>query len=47
MTNTLTIALLVVILGLFAADQIWLQWQIPLLAARMVDGLVEYLSFWR
>ncbi|WP_207099636.1 hypothetical protein [Paracoccus shandongensis] len=47
MTNTIAIALLVLILGLFAADQLWLQWQLPLMAARTVDSLVEYLIFWR
>lgn len=47
MTNAIAIALLVLILGLFAADQMWLQWQLPLMAARMADGLIEYLSFWR
>ena len=47
MTNTIAIALLVLILGLFVADHLWLEWQLPLMAARMVDGLVEYLIFWR
>lgn len=47
MTNTIAIALLVLILALFAADQLWLQWQLPLMAARMVDGFIEHVSFWR
>lgn len=47
MSNTIAIAVLVVILGLFVADHLWLRWQTPLMAARMADGLIEYLSFWR
>ena len=47
MTNTIAIALLVLILGLFAADQLWFQWQLPLMVARTIDGFIEYLSFWR
>lgn len=47
MTNAIAVALLVVIVGLFVADHLWLQWQLPLMAAQMADGFVDYLSFWR
>jgi hypothetical protein len=47
MTNSIALALLVLILGLFAADQLWLGWDMPLLAARSLDGFIEHLSFWR
>lgn len=47
MTNTIAIALVIVILALFLVDQVWLQWHVPLTAARLVDGLIEHLSIWR
>ncbi|WP_295043888.1 hypothetical protein [uncultured Paracoccus sp.] len=47
MTNPIAIALLILILGLFAADQLWLHWDLPVLAGRSMDGLIEYLVFWR
>jgi hypothetical protein len=47
MTNSIAIALLVLILGLFALDQSWLHWDLPLLAARSVDDFIEHVSFWR
>lgn len=47
MTNSIAIAVLVLIGALFAADQIWLHWDFPLLAARSMDDFIEHLSFWR
>ena len=47
MTNTIAIALLMLILAAFAVDQIWLGGHLPLMAARAMDQLIEYLSFWR
>ena len=47
MTNSIAIAILVLIGVLFAADQIWLQWDLPLLAARSIDDFIDHLSFWR
>ena len=47
MTNTIAIAILVMIGALFVADQLLFQWALPVNAARAVDGLIEYLSFWR
>jgi hypothetical protein len=47
MTNSIAIALLVLIGGLFAADQFWLHWDLPLLVARSVDDFIDHLSFWR
>lgn len=47
MTNTIAIAILLLIGVLFVADQLFFQWALPVNAARLIDGLVEYLSFWR
>ena len=47
MTNSIAIALLVLVLALFAADQLWMDWDLPLLAARWMDGFIEHVSFWR
>ena len=47
MNNTIAVILMIGVLGLIALDQLWLQWQLPVLAARMMDGLIETLSFWR
>ncbi|MDO5646577.1 hypothetical protein [Paracoccus sp. (in: a-proteobacteria)] len=47
MTNSIAIALLLIILGVFAADFLWFQGGLPLFAARQMDRLIEYVSFWR
>lgn len=47
MTNTIAIAALVMIGALFVADQLLFQWALPVNAARLIDGLIDYLSFWR
>ncbi|GHG25055.1 MULTISPECIES: hypothetical protein [Paracoccus] len=47
MTNAIAVALVILILALFAADQLWLHWDLPLLVARSMDGFIEHVSFWR
>lgn len=47
MTNAIATALLILVLGLFVADHLWLHRDLPLLAARSMDDLIEHLSFWR
>ncbi|MFN4060889.1 MAG: hypothetical protein ACK4IA_09075 [Paracoccus hibiscisoli] len=47
MTNQIAIALLLLIVAVFAADQIWLGGDLPLVAARTMDQFIEYVSFWR
>ncbi len=47
MTNQITIALLLLVLALFAADALVLHWNLPLFLGKEVAGLIEYLSFWR
>lgn len=47
MTNSIAIALLLLVLGLVAADYFWLHLNLPLIVARQLDGFIEYLSFWR
>lgn len=47
MTNTVALVLVLAVLGLIIADHLWLQWQVPLAMARMMDGFIEFLSFWR
>lgn len=47
MTNQIAIALLLLIVAVFAVDQIWLSGDLPLIAAKGMDQLIEYVSFWR
>lgn len=47
MTNQIAIALLLLILAVFAIDQIWLEGGLPLQAAKTMAAFIEYLSFWR
>ena len=47
MTSSIAIALLIMILGMVAADQLWFGGDFPLLVARSLDGFIEHLSFWR
>lgn len=47
MTNSIAIALLLLILALFLADQLWLQGDLPVLFARMMDDFIDHVSFWR
>lgn len=47
MTNRIAITLFVLILGIFIADHLFLQQNLAVQAGRMMDGAIEYLSFWR
>ncbi len=47
MTNRLAIGLGLVILALFAADQLWLHWDLPVFLGRRLMAAIEYLAFWR
>ena len=47
MTNQIAIALLLLIAAAFAVDHVWLDGHLPLMTARAMDRLIEYLSFWR
>lgn len=46
-TNTIALALAILILGLFALDYLVLDWNLPLFIARKVVVLTEWLAFWR
>ena len=41
------VTIFVLILLIFAADALWLHWNLPVLIGREFVGFVEYLSFWR
>ena len=47
MTNQITIALLLLVLALFAADAWVLPGNLPLCLGKAVAGLIDSLSFWR
>ncbi len=47
MTNRVAIWLALVIAAVYAADRIWLHWDLPILIGRYLVGLIDYLAFWR
>lgn len=47
MTNRIAITLFLLILGVFALDHFVLEQDLAVHAGRMMDGAIEYLSFWR
>lgn len=47
MTNQIAIAIIVLILAALAADHLWLGFDLPIRVLRLLDGVIEYLSFWR
>lgn len=47
MTNTITVALVLLIAGVFVVDATVLHLDLPLQAARSFAQLVEWVSFWR
>jgi hypothetical protein len=47
MTNQIAIALLLLLVVLFAADALVLQGNLPLFLAKEFAVLIEYVSFWR
>ncbi len=47
MTNKLAIILALLILGFFAADQIWFGGEMPVFLGKKFLTLSEYIAFWR
>ena len=47
MTNKIAIGLALLILGFFAADQIWFGGEMPVYLGKKFMTLTEYLAFWR
>ncbi len=47
MTNTISIWVAALILGLLAADYFYLGWDISVFLGRKMLELIEYLAFWR
>ncbi|WBU55624.1 hypothetical protein [Paracoccus sediminicola] len=47
MTTRIAVIIFVLILALFAADALWLHWNLPVFLGKRFLALVEYLSFWR
>ncbi|MCF3973894.1 hypothetical protein [Paracoccus salsus] len=47
MTNRIAIALAILIVALLVADGLWLHLDIPVRGGKVLDGAIEYLSFWR
>lgn len=47
MTNQIAIALVAVIIAVFAADMAFFGGEMPLFLGKQFVALIEYLSFWR
>ncbi|MDP5307807.1 hypothetical protein [Paracoccus spongiarum] len=47
MTNRIAIALALVIAAALVADRLWLHLDLPVLAGRRLNAVIETLSFWR
>ena len=47
MTQTVALWIAGVIIALLLADQLWLDWGIPLAVGRQLVVLVEWMAFWR
>ncbi|HRO15495.1 MAG TPA: hypothetical protein PLL33_10710 [Paracoccus sp. (in: a-proteobacteria)] len=47
MTNSIALALALILLGLFAFDAAVLDGGLPVRIGRLVTQMVEWLSFWR
>ncbi len=46
MTNTIAIWIIVIVVGAFAADFLFLGGDLPVLVGRQLMRLVDWLSFW-
>ncbi|WP_199559107.1 hypothetical protein [Nioella nitratireducens] len=46
MTNTIAIWIVVLVLGVFAADFLYFGWDLPVLVGRQLLRLVDWVSFW-
>lgn len=47
MTNQIALVLAILIVGAFAADQIWLDGNLPVFLFRQLGRLTEWMAFWR
>ena len=47
MTNKIALGLALIILGVFAADQIWFGGVLPVFLGKKFLILSEYIAFWR
>lgn len=46
MTNQIAIALVFVIIAVFAVDYVWFDFDLPILIGKKFTELVSYLIFW-
>lgn len=47
MTNAIAITLFALIVGTFVADAVWLHLGLPVMAAKLMDNVIEHVIFWR
>ncbi len=47
MNNKAAFALAILIIGAFAADKYYFEWDLPLLLGKKLAELTEYLAIWR
>lgn len=47
MTNKIALGLALLIVGFFAADQLWFGGTMPVFLGKKLMNLTEYLAFWR
>jgi hypothetical protein len=47
MTNTISFWLGLLILGFFAVDYYYYDWQLSIFVARKMLDMIEYFAFWR
>lgn len=46
MTNQIAIALILIIIAVFAVDYFWFDFGLPVFLGKQFAGLVSYLVFW-
>lgn len=47
MTNTIALWLVIAVVALFAADALFLGWDLPVLLGRQLLRLLDWVAFWR
>jgi len=47
MTNTIALWLILALIALFAADYLFLGWDLPVTIGRLLLRLLDWLAFWR
>jgi hypothetical protein len=47
MTNTIALWLGAIIIALFIADAVWLEWGLPILIMKQLTILIDWLAVWR